>query len=114
MKWFGVYYNGVSRFDDEATVFVESENMPKVITLNNYPNPFNPFTTINYTLTEAGPVKLSIYNLTGQLIENLINEFKPAGLYTSTWRPENLSSGIYLYRLETNGYSSDGKMMIIK
>ncbi len=114
VKWIGTYRGGVSRFDGGTATFVESDATPQEITLGNYPNPFNPTTTITYTLTEPGPVTLSIYNHAGQLVEKLVNERKMAGVHAFTWRPENLSSGLYFYRIEKKGYRGTGKMMFIK
>jgi len=114
VKWIGTYRGGVSRFDDGTATFVESDKTPREITLGNHPNPFNPTTTITYTITEPGPVTLSIYNPAGQLVEELINERNPAGLHAFTWRTENLSSGLYFYQIEKKGYRGSGKMMLIK
>jgi len=85
----------------------------------NYPNPFNPETTIHYSLREAGPVKIEVYNIKGQLVRYLVNELKNAGTYTVIWngkdeQGENVSSGIYFYRMQTKNYSATRKMMLMK
>ena len=68
--------------------------------MHNYPNPFNPVTTIRYDLPEAVDVRLSIYNVRGQLIETLMNAYQEAGYHELVWNAEDQSSGIYFYRIE--------------
>ncbi|MEA3496264.1 MAG: T9SS type A sorting domain-containing protein [Bacteroidota bacterium] len=80
----------------------------------NYPNPFNPVTTIEYSISEAGPVKLQIYNMRGQLVETLVNENKNAGYYSINWDASNVSSGIYIYRLIAGNNNQTRKMSVIK
>ncbi len=93
----------------------EVSNLPKNYNLSqNYPNPFNPETEINYSLKERSFVSLSIYNLSGQLVKNLINEVKNAGFYSASFSALNLPSGVYLYKLTTNNYSAVKKMILLK
>ncbi len=66
----------------------------------NFPNPFNPSTTISYNIPELSNVKLEIFNLLGQYIATLVNTQQASGTYSYQWNPEGLSSGIYIYRLE--------------
>lgn len=80
----------------------------------NYPNPFNPSTSINYHLAKSSMVKLSIYSITGQLIETLINEVKPAGIHSIKFDAMGLASGLYLYRLEAGSFIQTRKMALIK
>jgi hypothetical protein len=87
--------------------------------LSNYPNPFNPETTINFSLNEAGPVELAIYNIKGQKIKTLVNETLPAQNYNIVWngRDDNnqqVSSGVYFYRMNTSTYTSTRKMILMK
>jgi len=81
---------------------------------NNYPNPFNPQTTIQYQLKAAGNVKLEIYDLTGKLVQTIVDEYKQAGNYTMIWDARNVSSGIYLYRLQTKEFISTKKCIKLK
>lgn len=81
---------------------------------NNYPNPFNPATTFSYDIPTSIDVEISIYDITGRLIETVVNEFKSAGSYTFTFDASNLSSGMYLYRLKTNANTSVKSMILIK
>ena len=80
----------------------------------NYPNPFNPSTTILYQLPKSTHVKLSIYDITGKLVETLVNEYKNAGYYSIEWNAENSSSGIYLYRIDAGEFSNVRKCLIVK
>jgi hypothetical protein len=80
----------------------------------NYPNPFNPTTTISYNLKMANKVTLAVYNVTGQLVETLVNEYKPAGSYSLVYKAINLASGIYYYELKAGDYKEVRKMLLIK
>ncbi len=80
----------------------------------NYPNPFNPATTIRFALPKTGKVSLKIFNLLGQEIETLVDGQRPAGTYTVQWKPENLSSGVYVYRLQTEGFVEIKKLVLMK
>ena len=80
----------------------------------NYPNPFNPTTQIAYQLPDASNVRLSIFNLLGQEVEVLVNERKEAGSYTASWNAGNLSSGVYMYRLEVGSNVITKRMTLIK
>ncbi len=90
-------------------------NVPADFVLEqNYPNPFNPATTLKFSIVNNGFVTLSIFNLAGQEIESLINENLNPGTYNIEWKPENIPSGVYIYRLTVNGNSLDKKMVLIK
>nr|MCU0406331.1 T9SS type A sorting domain-containing protein [Ignavibacteriaceae bacterium] len=80
----------------------------------NYPNPFNPSTTIKYSISENGFVKLSVYNLLGEEVTTLVNNEQKAGRYEVNFNAKELSSGIYMYRLESNNFLSIKKMILIK
>ena len=85
----------------------------------NYPNPFNPETTISFDMPKAGLANLSIYNVKGQLIKNLINENLDFGRHSVVWNGTDnngkpVTSGLYLYRLTTNGVTETKKMMLMK
>ncbi|GAB5408336.1 MAG: hypothetical protein BalsKO_07010 [Balneolaceae bacterium] len=80
----------------------------------NYPNPFNPTTTINYSVENSGAVTLSVYNLMGQKVAELVNETKSAGSYNVTWNASQAASGMYYYRLEAGGQVLTRKMTLIK
>ncbi len=80
----------------------------------NYPNPFNPATTILFNLSDAGNVKLTLYNLLGQKIRTLVNEYKESGIYTINFDASNLNSGIYIYKIEVGSFTQTRKMTLIK
>ncbi|NCU32403.1 MAG: T9SS type A sorting domain-containing protein, partial [Candidatus Moranbacteria bacterium] len=80
----------------------------------NYPNPFNPATTIRYALPKDGAVRLTIYNLLGQEVTTLVNEYKLKGRYEVKFDASNLSSGMYIYRIESGSFSDSKRMMLVK
>jgi hypothetical protein len=80
----------------------------------NYPNPFNPTTTINFALPKSEQVKLSVYNINGELIANLIDNMMPAGNHKITFDASRLSSGVYIYTINTSSFSSSKKMVLMK
>ena len=80
----------------------------------NYPNPFNPSTTINFDMPKEGFVTLKVYNTSGKEVASLVNETRSAGYHSVNFNASALSSGVYYYRLETNGISKTMKMALIK
>ncbi len=80
----------------------------------NYPNPFNPITTIRYELPKPARVTLSVYTLLGRKVTTLVNGKKKAGQHRVTFDGENLSSGIYIYRLQAEDFSASKKMLLVK
>jgi hypothetical protein len=92
----------------------EETSLPKTFTLEqNYPNPFNATTTIEYGLPRSSQVKIEIYDLLGHRIETLVNDFQLAGYYSTTWRA-NVSSGIYFYKIQADGFRLAKKMVMLK
>ncbi len=90
--------------------------LPKQFSLGqNYPNPFNPSTTINYQLAMNSVIDLSIYNLLGQKVATLVSLEQAAGSYNVQWDASNFSSGVYLYRLETDqGFMQTKRLILLK
>lgn len=87
----------------------------KYFLYNNYPNPFNPTTTIRLDIPERTNVELSIYNILGQKVKTLINnETRDAGRYEVSFNGSSLASGVYVYRLIAQNYSQAKKMLLIK
>ncbi len=108
-----LHYNYLTDIEDNVN--------PALITqlLNNYPNPFNPETTIRFTLQETAPAKLYVYNIKGQLVKKLIDEVLPSGMHQIVWNGKdnnnrNVASGMYFYRLDSKNYSCIKKMLLLK
>lgn len=90
-------------------------NKPAVFALEqNYPNPFNPSTRINYSIATPGQVNLSLYDVLGRKVQELVNEQKPAGSHFFDLDARQLSSGVYFYRLESGSFSQIRKMTLVK
>jgi hypothetical protein len=104
----------------DAEARLNGEAVPTAYALTqNVPNPFNPETQIAYSLPEAGRVRLTIYNVVGQVVRRLVDGEQAAGRHSVRWdgRDEagrRLASGVYLYRIEVNGFSSVRRMMLVK
>jgi len=98
----------------------QEESVPMRFSLSqNYPNPFNPTTTIQYILKEDCHVSLKIYNLSGQEVRTLVNEYQPAGYKATMWDGRNslgqqVPSGIYLYKIAATDFTEYKKMALIK
>jgi type IX secretion system substrate protein len=82
--------------------------------LQNYPNPFNPNTTIRFRIPEPNLVKLDIFNILGQKVRTLVNDFYEAGTHHVRFSSSGLSSGIYFYRIESGNYVDVKKMLLLK
>ncbi len=82
--------------------------------LQNYPNPFNPSTKIKYSIPQAANISIKVFNALGKEIETLVDEYKMAGSYETSFNVKNLSSGIYFYRIVSGSYSQTKKMILLK
>ena len=92
-----------------------NSEIPKLIKLyNNFPNPFNPVTKINFDLPKKDFVNLTVYDITGRKITELVNQLFDAGSYEVSWNGSNTASGIYFYKLTTNNFSETKRMALIK
>ncbi len=106
---------GLIYFGDEEDQINVQEVMPSsAILIGNYPNPFNPETQIRFNLPEASDVTLAIYNLQGQLIEEIVSGNLQAGLHTGAWNANGYPSGTYIYRLTSDMGAVSGKMLLLK
>ena len=107
----GLRFNG----DNITGVSNVSNEIPGKYNLSqNYPNPFNPVTKIAYALPKSGLVSIKVYDILGREVALLINEVKNAGNYSVDFNASNFTSGVYFYKLESNGFSDIKKMMLIK
>ncbi|MGD8778045.1 MAG: FISUMP domain-containing protein [Ignavibacteria bacterium] len=94
---------------------IKSNEIPNNFTLyQNFPNPFNPSTTIKYNLQKPGNVVLKIYNIVGQEVAELINGIRSAGEHQVVWQPEGLSSGVYLARIMAGTKMKTTKLILQK
>ncbi len=99
---------------------IVSGAIPVITSLEgNYPNPFNPTTTINYNIANETDVKLDIYNIKGQRVTTLVNEHHEPGYHSVIWNGKDrnnksVASGVYFYRLKTNDKVLTKKMMLLK
>jgi hypothetical protein len=94
---------------------VRPSGLPEQYTLaQNYPNPFNPATTIEYSLPQADRVKLEVFNVLGQRVSMLVNEWKSAGVHRVTFDAAALPSGVYFYRFSYSQGVATKKMTLLK
>jgi hypothetical protein len=92
-----------------------NSGLPKEYSLSqNYPNPFNPVTKINFNVPKQGFVTLKVYDVLGREVSTLVNEVQEPGSYSVDFNGASLTSGVYFYRLESNGYTDIKKMSLIK
>jgi hypothetical protein len=121
----GNYYNEVTNtrdiwllnFDPTFTDVKRDDEtkIPETIVLKpNYPNPFNPFTTIEFGIPESKFVTLAVYNLIGEQVSVLVKENLTAGNYKANWNATDLPSGIYIYKLITGKFVETKKMILLK
>jgi len=115
----GLFKNGVWRRSLSQITAVEksSEEIPSTFELNqNYPNPFNPETTISYSIKKSSRVSLKVYDVLGNVVATLVDEYQQAGTYTSSFNTlrSTLSSGVYFYTLKAGEFSSTKKMILLK
>jgi hypothetical protein len=110
-----IYTSGPTSIDDPPT----GEKLNDFQLNQNYPNPFNPETVIEYVLPENSKVDLSVYNILGEHVRTLINQYQKAGYRKTTWDGKDqagrrVSSGIYLYRLKTDSFIEVKKMLLLR
>ncbi|MFC2134001.1 T9SS type A sorting domain-containing protein [Bacteroidota bacterium] len=109
------FYNLGDSDDLNTFTNINDDIVPDKIELfQNYPNPFNPTTNINYSLSKDGYVSLKVYDILGKEVATLVNEDNYAGQHTVSFDGSNLSSGIYIYTLQTNSKAVTQKMLLIK
>ncbi|MBN1291127.1 MAG: T9SS type A sorting domain-containing protein [Candidatus Latescibacteria bacterium] len=119
--WLGTN-DGIAKYTGEiiTTSVDEEDQTPEAIPLiKTYPNPFNPSTTIEFTLPESGFATVTIYSLAGQNIRELAADFMPAGRHTLSWDGKdangiNVSSGIYITRLQAGKHTATGRMVLVR
>ena len=108
-----VDYDGGTDYSSRVEVTYEPKPNDYVLD-QNYPNPFNPVTSIKYSIPEGSHVKLTVYDLLGNQVETLVDEYKSAGTYSVNFNGKELTSGIYIYRLQAGEFVSTKRMALIK
>jgi hypothetical protein len=93
---------------------ISTEIPEKFQLMQNFPNPFNPSTIINYKLAVSGFVRLAVFDISGREIALLVNENQQAGDYNAEWNAHGFPSGVYFYKLETDVFSESKKMVLLK
>ena len=98
-----------------GTLNISDNNLPEDFGLvKNYPNPFNPNTTIEYYLGESGMVTMNAYDVNGKLIDSIVNTYQVSGKHSIIWQPNNISSGMYYINLVQGMNIDKMKLMFIK
>jgi hypothetical protein len=111
-----ITFSNVTSVED---VTKEQEIIKTFALFQNYPNPFNPSTTIQYQIANSGPVKVEIFNITGELVRTLADTYQSAGKYSVYWDGKDKSSrqvasGIYIYRVMFENSILSKKMLMLK
>jgi hypothetical protein len=117
---FGINYT-IEQNNNRPMISVDGE-IPSNYSITNYPNPFNPTTTINYQLPQDGFVTIKVYDLLGKEVAVLVNENKSAGYYKVDFNANKLTSGVYVYTIQVNNPSAGSgrsfvqskKMLLVK
>ena len=114
------YINDVSQHMSDCDGVVTSTEEPPASLLDgfelaqNFPNPFNPATQISFTLPAGQSVKLSVFDVSGQLIAVILNDFRDAGTHEMTFQADDLSGGLYFYRIQAGPFTQTRKMMLVR
>ena len=104
-----------NKFDEVMPVDDQISQIPTEYELyQNFPNPFNPSTTIKYSIPEDGFVKLAVYNMLGEEVAKLVSKVQKTGNYEVNFNASGLSSGVYVYRIEAANFTSSKKLMLMK
>jgi len=119
LNWDGWYIDNIKIAEYQTSpitgIIGNTGLIPDVYSLEqNFPNPFNPSTQINYSIPKDGLVKITVYDMLGRAVKNLVNEFKTAGYYSIELNASELSSGIYLYRMESGYFTETRKFTLLK
>jgi cyanophycinase len=115
-KYTGInYLLEAGKFDNLVNLEIKTEKLPHQYKLEqNYPNPFNPETTIRFFIPDGGNISLLVFDSLGRKVSELANGYYNQGTHKIYFNADNLSSGVYFYRLETKNYSDTKSMVILK
>jgi len=104
-----------SLFGTITSINLPDPNLPEKFELSqNYPNPFNPSTTILYSIPKSTFVELKIFDIAGREVKTLVNQFQSAGAYSINFNTNELSSGLYIYRLQAENFATAKKMLFLR
>ncbi len=101
-------------FEKDSPELAQTDVPAEFTIAQNYPNPFNPSTTIAFSLPMDAKVRLSIYNILGEEVAVLLDDFRPAGEYSVVWNADSNPGGVYLYSIAGEGFSITKKMILLK
>ncbi len=101
-------------YQKPSDIQTEPDRISSFYLTQNYPNPFNPSTTIKYSIPEDGFVKLAVYNIQGEEVARIVNTTQKAGRYEVNFNASQLSSGVYVYRIEAANFTASKKLMLMK
>ena len=103
--------NGGVTFNEENNL----NEIPNEYSLyQNYPNPFNPNTNISFSIPQSNFVQIKIYDVVGGLVDVLVNEEKPAGVYNIEWNANHNPAGIYFYQMKAGNFNETKKILLLK
>jgi hypothetical protein len=108
-------WSDIWNFTSTLTGIETKENIPNEFSLSqNYPDPFNPTTTISFVLPSRSFVSMKIFDALGREVATIVSEEMPAGSYSRIWNAQNMSSGVYFYRLQAGSFTETKKLMVLK
>jgi len=115
----GNNFNNIALYNPNGVIGIKSPNSANNIPVKyglsqNYPNPFNPSTTIKYQIEMDGVVTLNIYDITGRRVKTLVDQYRKAGEYETSFNASDIASGVYIYRIQSGAFSSSKKMVLLK
>jgi len=110
----GEFNGNTPRIAADKKEIATTKEVSKLLLSENYPNPFNPTTTITYTLPEDGKVQIKIFDVFGREAATLINDIESKGKHNVTWDGSNVASGIYFYTITFKNQAINKKMLLIK
>jgi len=105
-------FDGTYKYSDKVDVNFIFANDFRIS--QNYPNPFNPNTTIEYQIPQSSFVTIKVYDALGKEVVTLVNEEKPAGIHEVNFKPKDLTSGLYLYKIKADNFEQTRKMLLLK
>ena len=112
-SYYGIWRRPLSEM--VTSVKKVSNDFPRQFSLNqNYPDPFNPTTTISFTIPSRSSVSLKIFDMLGREVATIVSGEMPAGTYSRQWNAAKMSSGIYFYRLVAGSYTQTKKLVLLK